>query len=113
MVKLGSAKLLPQAHPKVVKILEENNVDLKVMGHINDTPVENTNWGLSAARVAAAVRYIIISHSKVIKPTRLQARGLADTRLSSQVTIDTFIFYGLRASEKSLKNFSYQEVGNV
>ncbi len=86
MFKPGSAELLPQAYPildKIVKILEENNVDLKVMGHTDDIPVKGSiypsNWELSAARAAAVVRYII-SHSKAIKPTRLQAIGLADTR---------------------------------
>ncbi len=87
MFKPGSAELLPQAYPilnKVIKILEENNVDLKVMGHTDDTPVEKgslypSNWELSAARAGAVVRYIL-SHSKAIKPTRLQAIGLADTR---------------------------------
>ena len=86
MFKPGSAKLLPQAYPilnKIIKILEENNVDLKVIGHTDDTPVERgpypSNWELSAARAGAVVRYII-THSKVIKPTRLQAIGLADTR---------------------------------
>ncbi len=86
MFKPGSFQILPQSYPilnKVVKILEENNVDLKVMGHTDDTPIDRglfaSNWELSAARAGAVVRYIL-SHSKVVKPTRLEAIGLADTR---------------------------------
>ncbi|MDQ7032665.1 MAG: OmpA family protein [Desulfonauticus sp.] len=81
----GDAKIKPQAYPildKVIKILKENNFDLVVRGHTDDRPVHSkkfpSNWELSAARAAAAARYIIEKGG--INPARVKAVGYADTR---------------------------------
>lgn len=85
MFQPGSATLLPSSYPvlnKVIQILMENNLDLTVRGHTDDRWVKSSiypsNWELSAARAAAALRYIL-EHSKVSK-VRLSAVGYADTR---------------------------------
>lgn len=81
----GGAVLKPKAYPilnEVIKILKENNFDLVVRGHTDDRPVRSkkfpSNWELSAARAAAAVRYIIQKGG--INPSRIKAVGYADTR---------------------------------
>jgi len=81
----GKATLKPTAYPvlnEVIKILKNNNFDLVVRGHTDDRPIHSkefpSNWELSAARAAAAVRYLIEKGG--INPARLKAVGYADTR---------------------------------
>ncbi|MBT8764198.1 flagellar motor protein MotB [Desulfohalobiaceae bacterium Ax17] len=85
MFEPGSAKLKPEAAKvleRVIKILKEYNFDLIVRGHTDDRPVRSgkypSNWELSAARAAAALRYIVEKGG--INPSRLKAVGYADTR---------------------------------
>ncbi len=84
MFKPGSAVLKPEAYPvlnEVIKLLKENNFDVIVRGHTDDTPAGAnfpSNWELSAARAAAALRYIVEKGG--INPSRLKAVGYADTR---------------------------------
>ncbi|PIE68963.1 MAG: flagellar motor protein MotB [Deltaproteobacteria bacterium] len=85
MFKPGSAVLTPEAAPvldKVIAILTDRHFDLVVRGHTDDTLVSSShypsNWELSSARAAAAVRYIL-EHSS-ISPFRIKAVGYADTR---------------------------------
>ncbi len=85
MFKPGSAVLRKEAFPvldKVIKILAEHNFNLVVRGHTDDSLVDSStypsNWELSSARAAAAVRYILDHGS--ISPFRLKAVGYADTR---------------------------------
>ncbi len=85
MFKPGSAVLTKEAIPvldKVIKIMTDHNFDLVVRGHTDDILTSPTtypsNWELSSARAAAAVRYILENSS--ISPFRLKAVGYADTR---------------------------------
>ncbi len=86
MFKAGSAELVPEGSrvlDEVIKILREYNLYLMVRGHSDSGEVAAgspypSNWELSGARAAAAVRYII-EHGG-IKPTRLRGIAYADTR---------------------------------
>lgn len=84
MFEPGSAVLKKEAYPilnEVIKFLKENNFDVIVRGHTDDTPVKGnfpSNWELSAARAAAALRYIVEKGG--INPSRLKAVGYANTR---------------------------------
>lgn len=81
----GSASLKPGASDvldKVITILKNYNFDLVVRGHTDDSTQTSSsypsNWELSSARAAAAVRYILGNSS--LSPFRLKAVGYADTR---------------------------------
>ena len=81
----GSAELKPGAKKildHVIKLLKEHNFDVIVRGHTDDIPVRSakypSNWELSAARAAAALRYIVEKGG--INPSRLKAVGYAGTR---------------------------------
>lgn len=81
----GTARLKPGADrvlDKVISILKEHNYNLVVRGHTDNiekpSPKYPTNWELSAARAASALRYIIEKGG--IAPKRLKAVGYADTQ---------------------------------
>jgi chemotaxis protein MotB len=81
----GSAKLKKEAKKalsKIIATLKEHNFDLVIRGHTDNTPVISeiypSNWELSAARAATALRYI--AKKGGISTTRLKAVGYADTR---------------------------------
>ncbi len=85
MFSPGSAQLKPEAKKvmeDVISMLDEYNYSLIVRGHTDDKYVKSnkypSNWELSAARAAAALRYIIRTGG--IKSSRLKAVGYADTR---------------------------------
>ncbi len=81
----GSATLKPEAKKilnKVISILKDHNYNLVVRGHTDNSESGSrkypTNWELSAARAASALRYIIEQGG--IDPKRLKAVGYADTQ---------------------------------
>ena len=83
----NSAVLKPEAAKildGVTNILLNQKVNLVIRGHTDDT--ENgsglypSKWELSAARAAAALRYILAKGDGAIAPTRLHAVGYADSR---------------------------------
>ncbi len=83
----NSAVLKPEAAKildGVTNILLNQKVDLVIRGHTDDT--ENgsglypSKWELSAARAAAALRYILAKGDGAIAATRLRAAGYADSR---------------------------------
>ncbi|MBI9111694.1 OmpA family protein [Maridesulfovibrio ferrireducens] len=81
----GTAKLKPGANKvlnKVISILKENNYNLVVRGHTDNIETSSkkfpTNWELSAARAARALRYI--AEHGGISTKRLKAVGYADTQ---------------------------------
>ncbi|WP_432734771.1 OmpA family protein [Maridesulfovibrio sp. FT414] len=85
LFKPGTAELKPGAEKvldRVISILRDHNYDLVVRGHTDNTEVRSrkfpTNWELSAARAASALRYIIEKGG--IEPKRLKAVGYADTQ---------------------------------
>lgn len=85
MFEPGSAVLAKEAQPvlqQVIRVMEEHNLDLVIGGHTDDVRTRSSlypsNWELSSARAAAAVRYIL-EHS-TISPFRLKAVGYAGTR---------------------------------
>ncbi len=81
----GSAELRPeakQALDAVIRILRDYNMNLVIRGHTDDVPFRSaqypSNWELSAARSAAALRYILEYGG--FSPTRLRAVGYAGSR---------------------------------
>ncbi|AGW12044.1 OmpA family protein [Megalodesulfovibrio gigas] len=81
----GTATLKPgadKALAKVIAILKEHNYDLVVRGHTDDRPTSNnlypSNWELSSARAATALRSIIEKGD--IRSSRLKAVGYADSQ---------------------------------
>ncbi|SMF37545.1 OmpA family protein [Desulfovibrio gilichinskyi] len=81
----GTATLKPGAEKtlnKVISVLKENNYDLVVRGHTDNSETGSekfpTNWELSSARAARALRYIA-EHGD-ISTKRLKAVGYADTQ---------------------------------
>lgn len=81
----GTAMLKPgaeQALSKVVAILKEHNYELVVRGHTDDHPTSGnlypSNWELSSARAAAALRFIVEKGG--IRSNRLKAVGYADSQ---------------------------------
>lgn len=84
MFKPSSAKITPEAQKVldgVAKILREYKVSLTVRGHADDGEaggVYPSKWELSAARAAAATRYL--AEKAGIPTTRLRAVGLADSQ---------------------------------
>ncbi len=83
MFKPGSAELGPQAAKildGVANILRNFKINLTVRGHADDTEggPYPSKWELSAARAAAATRYL--AEKAGIPSTRLRAVGLADSQ---------------------------------
>ncbi|CCO22656.1 OmpA/MotB family protein [Maridesulfovibrio hydrothermalis] len=81
----GSSKLRPGASKildKVISILKDHNYNLVVRGHTDNSEIRSkkypTNWELSSARAASALRYIVEKGG--IAPKRLKAVGYADTQ---------------------------------
>lgn len=81
----GSAELLPEARPGLLKVAETLSHPLyegfrvEVQGHTDDSPIRTaqfpSNWELSAARATAVVRLFAEAG---IAPTRMAAIGYAD-----------------------------------
>ncbi len=85
MFSPGSATLKPESKrllDVVAKVMKKTNVNLVISGHTDDRPLESSrfpsNWELSAARAAAALRYLTEEHG--IDPGRMKAVGYAGTR---------------------------------
>lgn len=80
VLKPGAAKILDG----VVDILLVQKVNLVIRGHTDDTESGSglypSKWELSAARSAAALRYILAKGDGAIAPTRMRAVGYADSR---------------------------------
>ncbi len=83
----NSAVLKPEAAKildGVANILLNQKVNLVIRGHTDDTENGNgqypSKWELSAARSAAALRYILAKGGGAIAPTRMRAAGYADSR---------------------------------
>lgn len=80
VLKPGAAKILDG----VTNILLTQKVDLVIRGHTDDTETGNglypSKWELSAARAAAALRYVLAKGNGAIAATRLRAAGYADSR---------------------------------
>lgn len=81
----GSAELKPEAEHTldvVIRILRDYNMNLVIRGHTDDVMFRSaqypSNWELSAARAAAALRHIIERGG--FSPTRLRAVGYAGSR---------------------------------
>jgi chemotaxis protein MotB len=80
----GSAELKPQAASvlnPISGLLEKYTFDLYILGHTDSVPIETrvypSNWELSGARAAAALRYL---SQRGADPQRLVAVGFADSR---------------------------------
>lgn len=80
VLKPDAAKLLDG----VTNILLNQKVSLVIRGHTDDTENGNglypSKWELSAARAAAALRYVLAKGNGAIAATRLRAAGYADSR---------------------------------
>lgn len=80
VLKPGAAKILDG----ITKILLTQKVDLVIRGHTDDTETGNglypSKWELSAARAAAALRYVLTKGNGAIAATRMRAVGYADSR---------------------------------
>jgi len=80
VLKPGAAAILDG----VTHILLAQKVDLVIRGHTDDTETGNglypSKWELSAARAAAALRYILAKGNGAIAATRMRAVGYADSR---------------------------------
>lgn len=82
----GTTKFAPDAYKvldKVIRVLKEHTYDLIVEGHTSTKPESKnslypSNWELSAARAAAALRYIMDKGG--IPASRLKAVGYAGSR---------------------------------
>jgi len=81
----GSATLKPEAKKildKVISVLKDHNYNMVVRGHTDNSETRSkkfpTNWELSSARAASALRYIIEQGG--IESKRLKAVGYADTQ---------------------------------
>ena len=85
MFNKGSAALKKDAQKLldvVIAIMKQHNYELVVRGHTDDQKVKSkafpSNWELSAARAAAALRYIL--EKGKLDATKLKAVGYADTQ---------------------------------
>ena len=80
VLKPGAAHILDG----VTNILLTQKVNLVIRGHTDDTETGNglypSKWELSAARAAAALRYVLAKGNGAIAATRLRAAGYADSR---------------------------------
>lgn len=82
----GKAEILPNFQPvldKIGKIAREADVSIIVSGHTDNVPVMTgkpfrTNWGLSTARAAGIVEYLM--QKEQLHSCRLSAVGYADGR---------------------------------
>ncbi len=81
----GSARLQDKAKPllaKLRKVIEEVPGDVMVAGHTDNIPIKNglftSNWGLSAARAASVVEFLL--EPGTIAPARMAAVGYGDSR---------------------------------
>ncbi|MBI5446596.1 MAG: flagellar motor protein MotB [Deltaproteobacteria bacterium] len=87
----GSADFKPDARrvlDRVSELLRKYNFDLYILGHTDAVAIETSrfpsNWELSGARAAAALRHLV---SQGAAPQRLVAVGLAESRpLASNAT---------------------------
>jgi chemotaxis protein MotB len=84
----GSAKftkaaipMLDAAVPMLKKLMEAEDTIIQVEGHTDDSPISTSqfpsNWELSSARAANAVRFLI---ARGLPANRLAAIGYGDTR---------------------------------
>jgi chemotaxis protein MotB len=80
----GSADFRPEAAPildRLASLLRKYTFDLYILGHTDSIPIETSrfpsNWELSGARAAAALRYLA---ERGADPQRLVAAGFADSR---------------------------------
>lgn len=84
----GSAKftkaaipMLDAAVPMLKKLMEAENTVIQIEGHTDDSPISTTqfpsNWELSTARAANAVRFFI---ARGLPANRMAAIGYGDTR---------------------------------
>lgn len=80
----GESTVLPKAVPLLKKLAKQINrvpYQIAVEGHTDNVPIRSavypSNWELSAARAGQIVRFLV---SSGVKPQRLSAVGLADTR---------------------------------
>jgi chemotaxis protein MotB len=80
----GSAQLKSQAADvldRVVALLKKYTFDLYILGHTDSVPIETlrfpSNWELSSARAATALRYVV---GQGADARRLVAVGFADSR---------------------------------
>jgi chemotaxis protein MotB len=79
----GSAELRPSARPafmRIVKVLVERPVRLRIEGHTDNVPIHNgayaSNWELSTARATELVQFLITKGG--FAPDRLSAAGYAE-----------------------------------
>lgn len=90
----GSAKfskqaipMLDQIVPSLKKLMEAENVAIEVEGHTDNSPIATpqfpSNWELSGARAANAVRFFI---ARGIPADKLKAVGLGDTHPKAENT---------------------------
>jgi chemotaxis protein MotB len=84
MFTSGSAELKPgaaQVLDRVAALLQKYTFDLYILGHTDSVPIETanfpSNWELSSARAAAALRYLV---DRDADPRRLVAVGFSDSR---------------------------------
>lgn len=82
---LGSDHLTPLTLALIDTLavaLQDEQVRVVVAGHTDDLPISTgrfrDNWDLSTARAVSVIRELINRHG--IDPTRLEAKGFADTR---------------------------------
>ncbi len=80
----GDATLKPEATPvldRIAALLGKYTFDLYILGHTDPVPIHTSrypsNWELSSARAAAALRYLV---ERGADPRRLVAVGFADSR---------------------------------
>jgi len=80
----GSADVKPGAEivlDRVLGLMQAYTFDVHILGHTDSLPIETarfpSNWELSAARAAAALRYLV---ERGVDPRRLVAVGFADSR---------------------------------
>lgn len=80
----GSAQLRPEAGAvmeRIAGLLHNYTFDLYILGHTDSVPIETaqfpSNWELSSARAAAALRYLV---HRAVDPRRLVSVGFADSR---------------------------------
>jgi chemotaxis protein MotB len=89
----GSAEFKPDARrvlDRLALLLRKYDFDLHILGHTDSTPIQTgafpSNWELSGARAAAALRYLL---GQGAAPQRLVAVGFADSRpLASNASPD-------------------------
>ncbi len=80
----GEAEFKPGAETvlnRVAELLQKYTFDLYILGHTDSVPIQTprfpSNWELSSARAAAALRFMV---GRGISPQRLVSVGFADSR---------------------------------